>query len=166
MAHETQSDELWMREALREAQRAADAGEVPTGAVVVRAGAVVARGHNRNLLDDDPTAHAEVVVLRAAAAALGNHRLNGCTLFVTMEPCAMCAGALIHARISRLVFGAKDPKAGAVESVLEVINHPRLNHVMEVAGGVLAGQCGDLLQTFFRARRVKSPIDTAAEPGI
>ena len=146
-------DELWMEEALRSAQRALEMGEVPVGAIVVRAGTVVGRGCNRNLADSDPTAHAEVIALREAGEALGNHRLGGCDLFVTIEPCAMCAGALVHARIKRLVFGADDPKAGAVHSVLQVLNHPQLNHKMEVRGGVLAGRCAELLQQFFRSRR-------------
>jgi tRNA(adenine34) deaminase len=149
----TTNDELWMEEALRAAQRALDAGEVPVGAVVVCDGKIVGRGWNRNLTDSDPTAHAEIVALRQAGATVGNHRLGDCELFATIEPCAMCAGALIHARVKRLVYGAEDPKAGAVHSVLEVLNHPRLNHRMEVCKGVLAGRCAELLQSFFRARR-------------
>ena len=147
------SDELWMEEALREAQRAASAGEVPVGAIVVCEAKIIGRGGNRNITDDDPTAHAEIVALRQAAAAVGNHRLPECQLFVTIEPCAMCAGAMIHARLRRLVYGADDPKAGAVRSVLQVLNHPRLNHQMEVTPGVLAGRCGDVLQSFFAERR-------------
>ncbi|HEX6803609.1 MAG TPA: tRNA adenosine(34) deaminase TadA [Terriglobales bacterium] len=146
-------DELWMQEALRAAQRALEADEVPVGAVVICDGAIVGRGCNRNILDSDPTAHAEIVALRDAAAAVGNHRLAGCDLFVTIEPCAMCAGAILHARIRRLVYGADDPKAGAVHSVMRVLNHPSLNHRIEVQGGVLAGRCAELLQEFFRARR-------------
>jgi tRNA(adenine34) deaminase len=142
-----------MEEALRAAQRALEAGEVPVGAVVVCAGKLVATGWNRNLADSDPTAHAEIVALRDAGAALGNHRLGDCELFATIEPCAMCAGAMIHARLKRLVYGADDPKAGAVHSLLDVLNHPKLNHQMEVRGGVLAGRCADVLQSFFRARR-------------
>jgi tRNA(adenine34) deaminase len=147
------SDELWMEEALRSAQRALEAGEVPVGAVVVSEGKIVGRGWNRNLTDSDPTAHAEVVALREAGRIVGNHRLSECELFATIEPCAMCAGALVHARVKRLVYGADDPKAGAVRTVLQVLNHPRLNHQMEVQGGVLAGRCADLLQEFFRKRR-------------
>ena len=147
------SDELWMEEALREAQRAASAGEVPVGAIVVCEAKIIGRGGNCNITDDDPTAHAEIVALRQAAAAVGNHRLPECQLFVTIEPCAMCAGAMIHARLRRLVYGADDPKAGAVRSVLQVLNHPRLNHQMEVTPGVLAGRCGDVLQSFFAERR-------------
>jgi len=147
------SDELWMEEALRSAQRALEAGEVPVGAVVVREGRILGRGWNRNIGDSDPTAHAEIVALREAAAAIGNHRLEGCALFATIEPCAMCAGALVHARIRRLVYGADDPKAGAVHSVMQVLNHPHLNHKVEVRSGVLAGRSAQLLQTFFKSRR-------------
>jgi tRNA(adenine34) deaminase len=149
----SEPDELWMEEALRAAQRAQEAGEVPVGAVVVCEGRVIGRGWNRNLGDCDPTAHAEIVALREAAAAVGNHRLANCDLFATIEPCPMCAGALVHARIQRLVYGADDPKAGAVQSVLQVLNHPQLNHRVEVRGGVLAGRCAELLQTFFKNRR-------------
>ena len=147
------SDELWMQEALRAAQRALEAGEVPVGAIVVCDGQIVGRGWNRNLLDSDPTAHAEMVALREAGATLGNHRLSQCELFATIEPCAMCAGALVHARIKRLVYGAHDPKAGAVHSVMQVLNHPQLNHRMDVRDGVLAGRCAELLQQFFKRRR-------------
>src|SRR5215813_11834443 len=138
-------DELWMEEALRMAQRALEAGEVPVGAVVVLNGEVVGRGWNRNLMDADPTAHAEVEALRDAGARLGNYRLIGCELFTTIEPCAMCAGALTHARVKRLVYGADDPKAGAVHSVMQVVNHPQLNHRIDVKGGVLAGRSAELL---------------------
>jgi tRNA(adenine34) deaminase len=146
-------DELWMEEALRAAQRALDAGEVPVGAVVVCGGKIIARGWNRNITDSDPTAHAEIVALREAGAIVGNHRLSDCDLFATIEPCPMCAGALVHARIKRLVYGADDPKAGAVQSVMQVLNHPQLNHKVEVRSGVLAGRCAELLQTFFKGRR-------------
>ena len=142
-----------MEEALRAGQRALEAGEVPIGAVVVCDGRIVGRGWNRNLTDFDPTAHAEIVALRQAGAAIGNHRLGDCQMFATIEPCAMCSGALVHARIKRLVYGADDPKAGAVHSVIAVLNHPSLNHHMEVQGGVLAGRCAELLQAFFRERR-------------
>jgi tRNA(adenine34) deaminase len=148
-----ENDELLMEEALRAAQRALEAGEVPIGAVVVCDGRIVGRGWNRNLTDFDPTAHAEIVALREAGAAIGNHRLGDCEMFATIEPCAMCSGALVHARIKRLVYGADDPKAGAVHSVIEVLNHPALNHHIEVQGGVLAGRCAQLLQVFFRERR-------------
>ena len=149
----SEPDELWMEEALRAAQRAQEAGEVPVGAVVVCEGRVIGRGWNRNLGDCDPTAHAEIVALREAAAAVGNHRLANCDLFATIEPCPMCAGALVHARIKRLVYGADDPKAGAVRSVMQVLNHPQLNHRVEVRSGVLAGRCAELLQRFFKNRR-------------
>src|SRR5271157_614537 len=151
----TASDELWMEAALRAAQRALEAGEVPVGAVVVHAGKIVGRGYNRNLTDSDPTAHAEIVALRQAGANLGNHRLGECELFATIEPCPMCAGALVHARLKRLVYGADDPKAGAVHSVMQVLNHPSLNHQMEVQSGVLAGRSAELLQSFFRTRRAE-----------
>ncbi|HLM79221.1 MAG TPA: tRNA adenosine(34) deaminase TadA [Terriglobales bacterium] len=150
---ELASDELRMEEALRCAQRALEAGEVPVGAVVVCAGRVVGRGWNRNLADCDPTAHAEIVALREAGRNLGNHRLGDCELFATIEPCAMCAGAAIHARVRRLVYGADDPKAGAVHSILQVVNHPSLNHRMEIRGGVLAGRSAEMVQEFFRKRR-------------
>jgi tRNA(adenine34) deaminase len=147
------ADERWMEEALRCAQRALEAGEVPVGAVVVCDGQVVGRGWNRNLIDFDPTAHAEIVALRDAGRNLGNHRLGACELFATIEPCAMCAGAAVHARLRRLVYGAADPKAGAVYSVLQVLNHAKLNHLMEVRAGVLAGRAAEMLQDFFRNRR-------------
>lgn len=143
-----------MEEALRAAQRALEAGEVPVGAVVVSGGTIVGRGWNRNISDRDPSAHAEIVALREAGTALGNHRLGDCALFVTVEPCAMCAGALVQARIRRLIYGADDAKAGAVHSVIQVLNHPQLNHRMEVRGGVLAGRCAELVQTFFKSRRL------------
>lgn len=142
-----------MQGALAEARLAAEAGEVPIGAVVVRDGEIIARGQNRVLRDVDPTAHAEIVALRAAAGAVGNYRLMGCTLYVTLEPCAMCAGAMIHARLDRLVFAASDPKAGAAGSVLAVLNHPQLNHQMVVEQGILADKAGELLRSFFRERR-------------
>src|ERR1039458_8442572 len=132
-----------MQAALVEARLAAEAGEVPIGAVVVCEGAIIARGQNRVLRDVDPTAHAEIVALRAAATALGNYRLSGCTLYVTLEPCAMCAGGMIHARIDRLVFAAADPKAGACGTVLEVLNHPQLNHQMQVEQGILADESAE-----------------------
>ncbi len=150
---QTASDELWMEEALRCAQRALEAGEVPVGAVVVSDGSIVGRGWNRNIMGSDPTAHAEIMALREAGAAVGNHRLGECALFVTIEPCAMCAGAMIHARIKRLVYGSDDPKAGAVRSVLQVLNHPQLNHKIEVRSGVLAGRSAEVLQSFFKNRR-------------
>jgi tRNA(adenine34) deaminase len=146
-------DAAWMELALEEAALAAAAGEVPVGALVIKDGEIIGRGHNRNLLENDPTAHAEIVALREAAAKVGNHRLNGCLMVATIEPCAMCAGALVHARIARLVYGANDPKAGAAGSALQVLNHPRLNHQMEVSAGVLAGKCSEIVQQFFREKR-------------
>ena len=146
-------DRIAMEAALDEARLAAEAGEVPIGAAVVFDVAIIARGQNRVLRDLDPTAHAEIVALRAAAAAIGNYRLSGCTLYVTLEPCAMCAGAMIHARIDRLVYAAADPKAGACGSVLSVLNHPQLNHQMEVETGILADEAAELLRNFFRERR-------------
>jgi len=142
-----------MQAALAEARTAASAGEVPIGAIVVREGMVIAGGQNRVMRDCDPTAHAEIVAMRAAAEALGNYRLNGCTLYVTLEPCAMCAGAMIHARLDRLVYAAADPKAGAAGSVISLINHPRLNHQMQVEQGILADESSELLKSFFRERR-------------
>lgn len=147
------ADELWMEEALRCAQRALEMQEVPVGAVIVSEGKIVGRGWNRNISDRDPSAHAEVIALREAGELLGNHRLEGCALFATIEPCAMCAGAMVHARIQRLVYGSDDPKAGAVHSVMRVLNHPQLNHRIEIRGGVLAGRSAEILQTFFRNRR-------------
>ncbi len=147
------ADEALMQAALDEARAAAAAGEVPIGSVVVTGGEIVARGQNRVLRDVDPTAHAEVIAMRSAAKAIGNYRLIESELYVTLEPCAMCAGAMIHARLGRLVYGAADPKAGAAGSVLQVLNHPRLNHQMSVTAGVLAEDCGALLREFFRERR-------------
>jgi tRNA(adenine34) deaminase len=142
-----------MNLALEQAQLADRAGEVPVGALVIKDGNILGQGHNRTLLDSDPTAHAEIIALRQAAARIGNHRLVGCHMFVTIEPCAMCAGAMIHARLARLVYGATDPKAGAAGSVLEVLNHPRLNHKMEVVSGVRDQECSEILQRFFKSRR-------------
>jgi tRNA(adenine34) deaminase len=145
-----------MHSALDEARAAESAGEVPIGAVIVHAGKIIARGQNRVLRDNDPTAHAEIVALRAAGLALGNYRLESCELFVTLEPCAMCAGAITHARITRLYYGAADPKAGACgadQSPLSVLNHPALNHRVEVVPNILTDECGSLLREFFRARR-------------
>ena len=146
-------DRQAMQAALDEARLSAEAGEVPIGAVVVCEGAIIARGQNRVLRDVDPTAHAEIVALRAAARAVSNYRLPGCTLYVTLEPCALCAGAMIHARLDRLVFAAADPKAGADGSVLSVVNHPQLNHKMQVEQGILADESAELLRSFFRERR-------------
>ena len=142
-----------MREAIAEARSAAANGEVPIGAVMVCRGEIIARGQNSVIRTGDPTAHAEIVALRQAARTFGNYRLNGCTLYVTLEPCTMCAGAMVHGRLDRLVYATADPKAGACGSVLSVINHPQLNHQMQVDQGILAEQSGDLLRGFFRERR-------------
>jgi len=146
-------DEYFMRLALREAERARGHGDVPIGAVVVRDGEVVAGAHNERELRQDPTAHAEIIALREAARALGSWRVLGATLYVTLEPCAMCAGAIVLARVPRVLYGATDPKAGACGSVLDVLCEPRLNHRPEVEGGVLGQECGELLSEFFAARR-------------
>ena len=148
-------DEFWMEEALREGVRAQAAGEVPVGAVVVHQGRILGRGCNRPISSNDPTAHAEIIAMREAGQALGNYRLADCDLFVTMEPCAMCAGAMVHARIRRLIYGATDPKAGAVESVMRVLDNAALNHRIEVKKGVLAGRCMELVQAFFRDKRAR-----------
>jgi tRNA(adenine34) deaminase len=147
------SDLEAMQAALGEARKANAAGEVPIGAVMVSRGELIARGQNSVIRTSDPTAHAEIVALRQAARTFGNYRLNGTTLYVTLEPCAMCAGAMIHARLDRLVYAAADPKAGACGSVLSVINHPQLNHQMQVQQGVLGEQSAELLRSFFRDRR-------------
>ena len=146
-------DELWMEEALRLASRAELAGEVPIGAVVVYEGKIIGRGWNQVISAHDPTAHAEMLALREASAAQQNYRLAGCTLYVTLEPCAMCAGAITHARLSRVVFAAADPKAGAAGGLMNVLNHPGLNHRVEITVGVLAGRAMEMLQAFFRKRR-------------
>ena len=145
--------EGWMREALRLADDAASAGEVPVGAVVVRGDAVIGAGANRTVRDQDASAHAEMLAIRAACAALRSWRLSGCTLYVTLEPCAMCAGALVLARVDRVVFGAWDDKAGMAGSVGDLLRHPRLNHRPEVVAGVLAEECGAPLRRFFKGRR-------------
>lgn len=149
----TEADIEFMQAAMAQARAAEMAGEVPIGAVIVRDGKILASGNNRVLRDHDPSAHAEVVALRDAGKQLGNYRLDGCDLYTTLEPCAMCAGAIIHARIQRLIYAADDPKAGACGSVLGVLNHPRLNHRLEVVSGVLAEESSLLLTNFFRARR-------------
>lgn len=142
-----------MREALVEARRAWAEGEVPVGAVVVKDGVVIARGYNQPIGRHDPTAHAEIVAMRAAAEALGNYRLPGCELYVTLEPCVMCSGAMMHARLARVVYGATDPKTGACGSVVNVFENEQLNHHAEVEGGLLAGDCGQVLKDFFAERR-------------
>lgn len=150
------TDQEYMQVALELAREAAQAGEVPVGALVVKDGEIVGRGYNAPISQHDPSAHAEIRALRAAATQLGNYRLVGCTLYVTLEPCAMCAGAIQHARIARLVFGASDPKTGACGSVVDLMAEMRLNHHAEVTGGMMAAECGQLLSDFFAARRAKS----------
>jgi tRNA(Arg) A34 adenosine deaminase TadA len=153
MPFSNDTDEAYLREAIAEANDAEANGEVPVGAVVVHQNKIIGRGQNRVLRDNDPTAHAEIVALRQAGLYLRNYRLEDCTLYVTLEPCAMCAGAILHARIARLVYAAPDPKAGACGSVLSVMNHPQLNHRVEVVPNLLAEECGTLLTAFFRKRR-------------
>ncbi len=148
-----ESDTQFMQEALTEAQASAVAGEVPIGAVLVHSGKILARSGNRTIRDNDPTAHAEIVVLQEAARHLSNYRLADTTLYVTIEPCSMCAGALIQARVPRLVYGADDPKGGAVRSCFEILSHSRLNHQVAVTSGVLAADCAAILQSFFGERR-------------
>ena len=151
-----EQDQHWMSLALDQARLAAAAGEVPVGAVVVKDGQVIATGRNAPIASHDPTAHAEVMALRAAARVLGNYRLEGCTLYVTLEPCAMCSGAMLHARVDRVVFGAADPRTGVAGSVLNLFGHPQLNHQTQVVGGVLAADCGRLLKDFFKPRRANT----------
>ncbi|MCY2924755.1 MAG: tRNA adenosine(34) deaminase TadA [Planctomycetota bacterium] len=149
----TDQHDAWMSAAMDEARAAEAAGDVPIGAVIVRDGAIIARAHNRRIIDADPTAHAEVLAIRAAAAALGDWRLERCTLVVTLEPCCMCAGAMVLARIERLVYGAADPKAGAVDTLYRLCNDARLNHQVDIVAGVRSSDCGDLLTDFFRKQR-------------
>ena len=146
-------DAYYMQLAIAEARKAEALGEVPVGAVVVKDGTVIATGYNHPIATHDPTAHAEIMALRAASEMLGNYRLPGCQLYVTLEPCAMCSGAMMHARLARVVYGATDPKTGACGSVLDLFGEDRLNHHAEVTGGVLAQECGMLLKEFFAARR-------------
>jgi tRNA(adenine34) deaminase len=155
-------DRRWMAKALELARRAAAAGEVPVGAVLVRGDEAIGEGWNRPIGASDPTAHAEVVALRTAAARTGNYRLVDSTLYVTLEPCPMCAGAIVHARVARVVFGAPDPRAGAAGSVFDLLQTETLNHRAEVRGEVLAEECGTLLRDFFRARRREPPVDDGA----
>jgi tRNA(adenine34) deaminase len=155
MTLDFKADEFWMEEALREGQRAQAAGEVPVGAVVVRDGQIIGRGRNQPIASNDPTAHAEILALRDAGQNLGNYRLEDCDLYVTIEPCAMCAGAIVHSRIRRLIYGSDDPKSGAVNSVMQLLEHPALNHRVLVKSGVLAGRSTELLQAFFRDKRAK-----------
>ena len=153
----TLSDEVFMREALGLARQAAAAGEVPVGAVVVKDGVIVGRGYNQPITSHNPSAHAEIVAMRDAAARLGNYRLAGCELFVTLEPCVMCAGAIMHARIERLIFGAADPKTGACGSVVNLFAEPKLNQHTQVVSGVLSEAAASLLQDFFGVRRHRQP---------
>jgi tRNA(adenine34) deaminase len=152
----TATDERFMQEALALARQAATLDEVPVGAVVVLDGEIIGRGFNQPIGRADPTAHAEIVALRDAAARIGNYRLPGATLYVTLEPCIMCSGAIMHARVARVVFGARDPKTGAAGSVVDIFAEGRLNHHAEVTAGVLAGECGAMLSSFFAARRSKT----------
>lgn len=151
------ADEQWMDVALAAARDAQAAGEVPVGAVIVRGDELLAVAANRTLRDADPTAHAESLAIRTAAAAVGDWRLSGCTLYVTLEPCAMCAGAIVLARLDRVVFGAWDPKAGMAGSIVDLLRHPRLNHRPQVLGGVREAECGEVLRRFFEERRVAAP---------
>ena len=152
-AEQARIDSAWMQQALALARAAEAAGEVPVGAIVVRDGTVIGRGHNQPIGQHDPSAHAEIVALREAANAIGNYRLTGSTLYATLEPCAMCAGAIVHARVARVVFGANDPRAGAAGSVMDVLGHPALNHRPTVVAGVEGDTAAALLRGFFRARR-------------
>ena len=154
MAH-PRDDQRWMRLALAEAERAREIGEVPIGAVVARDDEVVGRGHNRRECDSDPLAHAELLAIAEAAQAIGDWRLTGCSLYVTLGPCAMCAGALVNSRIDRLIFGARDPKAGFCGSLGDLVRDSRLNHRLEVEEGVLADECGGLLREFFESLRLR-----------
>ena len=158
---ENAGDRYWMSRALELARRAGAASEVPVGAVLVRNGEVLGEGWNQSIGVCDPTAHAEMLALRAAAAASGNYRLAACTLYATLEPCPMCAGAMIHARVARLVFGAADPRAGAAGSVFNLLQTDVLNHRIQISSGVLAEECGSLLRAFFRVRRGNKPASGA-----
>ena len=152
-------DTYFMKEALAEARKALEKDEPPVGAVIVKDGEIIARGHNLREKLQDPTAHAEMLAVREAAAQLGRWRLSDCEMYVTLEPCAMCAGAVVLARLGRLVYGARDPKAGAVVSLMNLVSDERLNHQVEVKGGILAEECGALLRDFFSSRRKNKPID-------
>jgi len=156
MLSSAMTDLDFMQIALELAQQAADAGEVPVGAIVVKDGKIIGRGSNAPITTSDPTAHAEIRAMRDAAASLGNYRLVGCTLYVTLEPCAMCTGAIQHARIAKVIYGASDPKTGACGSVVDLMAEPKLNHHTEIAGGIMATECGALLSSFFSARRKKA----------
>ena len=157
------SDVRFMRMALREAERGGREGEVPVGAILVRDGKVLARAHNKPIQLNDPTAHAEILALRRAALKLRNYRLEGCDLYVTIEPCTMCAGAIVHSRLRRLIFGAPDPKAGACGTALRVMNHRRLNHRVDIARGVLGTECSSAIQEFFRNKRRKKKSEAGTQ---
>ena len=165
MSTRSDTDLAWMDQALAEARLAAEVGEVPVGAIIVRDGAIVARAHNRTIRDQDASAHAEMLAMRAASAAMGSWRLTGCTLYVTLEPCAMCAGAIVLARVDRVVFAAWDPKAGMAGSIGDLLRHPRLNHRPEVQGGVRETEASALLRDFFAARRGRDFVDTPPGAG-
>ncbi len=150
----TDQDAVFMQAALEQAQLAASSGEAPVGAVLIAGGDVLARGYNRSIVDNDPSGHAEIVVLREAGQARGNHRLADAILYVTLEPCAMCVGAIVQARVARVVFGAYDPKAGALGSAIDLSDSPAFNHRFEIQGGMLADECGALLRAFFEQRRI------------
>ncbi|HEY8101268.1 MAG TPA: tRNA adenosine(34) deaminase TadA [Burkholderiaceae bacterium] len=158
------SDSIYMREAISQAHNAWALGEVPVGALVVKDGVIIATGFNQPIGTHDPTAHAEIMALRAAASILGNYRLPGCELYVTLEPCAMCAGAMMHARLSRVVFGASDPKTGTCGSIVNLFEQEKLNHHTELVGGVMAEECGKLLKEFFADRRQAQKNDAAINP--
>lgn len=158
-------DAIWMRLALDQARNAWALGEVPVGAVVVKDGEVIATGFNQSIGTHDPTAHAEIMALRAASTILGNYRLPGCELFVTLEPCAMCSGAMLHARLARVVYGASDPKTGACGSIVNLFEQNQLNHHTQLTGGVLADECGGLLKEFFAERRRAAQAGRTSEPG-
>ena len=154
-----QTDEDYIRLALKEARKGAERDEVPVGALIVYEGSIIARAHNQKEMLRDATAHAEMIAITQAAEARDNWCLSGCTLYCTLEPCVMCAGAMVLARLDRLVFGALDPKAGAAGSVMNVLNHPKLNHRVEITGGVLAGECGGMLRGFFEGKRKREFAD-------
>jgi len=148
-----QQDAVFMEAALAQAHIAADVGEVPVGAVITRNGQIISTGHNRSIMDSDPTAHAEIIAIRGAAEVLGDWRLNGCSLYVTLEPCCMCAGAMVMGRLDRVVYGATDPKTGAVDTLFQLCGDKRLNHRVEVTSGVLREKCAEILTAFFKAQR-------------
>lgn len=150
-----QQDHIWMKQAMRLAQEAEAVGEVPVGAIVVRDGVIIGRGFNRSITDNDPTAHAEIIALRDAAAAIDNYRLLDSTLYVTLEPCLMCAGAMVHSRISRLVYAATDPKTGVINSQQQIFQQGFVNHRVKVTPGVMADECSEMLSSFFRRRRAE-----------